>query len=106
MPITGGGTLQPTRTEGHYHMDYHRGHTTYGASSHGEHGAMADAITKLVATLPAFFPHLGRLWFVVEATVDTHLSLRITRQPVPKDTATSLSTQALMPWKALRSPPP
>ena len=33
-------------------MDHHTGHTTYGASSHGELGAMADTITRLAATLP------------------------------------------------------
>ena len=32
-PITGGATLQLTHTGGHYHMDHHTGHTTYGASS-------------------------------------------------------------------------
>ena len=31
-PITGGATLQLTHTGGHYHMDDHTGHTTYGAS--------------------------------------------------------------------------
>ena len=39
--ITGGATLQLTHDEGRYHMDHHTGHTTYGASSHGELGAMA-----------------------------------------------------------------
>ena len=31
-------------------MDHHTGHTTYGASSDGELGAMADAIAKIAAT--------------------------------------------------------
>ena len=46
-------------------MDHHTGHTTYGASSHGELGAMADAITRLAATLLAYLPHIVRVWFVV-----------------------------------------
>ena len=33
-------------------MDHHMGHTTYGASSHGELGAMADAIAEIAAHLP------------------------------------------------------
>ena len=93
--ITGGATLQLTHTGGHYHMDHHTGHTTYGASSHGELGAMSDAITEIAAHLP-----------VVDATVDTHLPLRIVRQPLHKATATSLGTKALLLWKALRSLPP
>ena len=85
-PITGGATLQLTHTGEHYHMDHHTGHTTYGASSHGELGAMADAITEVAAHLPAHSPHIVRVWFVVDATVDTHLLLRIagnhfTKQP-------------------------
>ena len=50
----------------------------------------------------------GLVWFVVDATVDTHLLLRTARQPLHKATATSLGTQALLLWKALRSlhPPP
>ena len=105
-PITGGATLQLTHTGGHYHTDHHTGHTTYGASSHGELGAMADAITEIAAHLPAHSPHIIRVWFVVVATVDTHLLLRIARQPLHKATATSLSTQALLLCKAFRSLPP
>ena len=91
---------------GHYHMDHHTGHTTYGASSHGELEAMADAITEIAAHLPAHVPHIVRVWFVVDATVNTHQLLRIARQPLHKATATSLGTQALLLWKALHSLPP
>ena len=78
-PITGGATLQLTDTGGHYHMDHHTGQNTYGSSSHGELGAMADAIAEIAAHLPAHLPHIVRVWFVVDATVDTHLLLRIAR---------------------------
>ena len=64
---------------------------------------MADAIAEIAAHLPAHLPHIVRVWFVVDATVDTHLLLRIARQPLHKATATSLGTQALLLWKALRS---
>ena len=67
---------------------------------------MADTITRVAATLPANLPHVVRVWFVVDANVDTHLLLRIARQPLHKAIATSLGTQALMLWKALRSLPP
>ena len=81
-PITGGATLQLTHTKGQYRMDHHTGHTTYGASSHGELGSMVDAVTRLAATLPANLPHIVQVWFVGDATVDTHLLLRIARQPL------------------------
>ena len=87
-------------------MDHHTGETTCGPSSNGELGAMADAIIRLAATLPAFLPHVVSVWFMVDATVDTHLLLRIARQPPHKATATRLGTQALMLCKALHSPPP
>ena len=104
-PITGGATLQLTHSGGHYHMDHHMGHTAYRASSHGKLGAMANAIAKTAAQLPAHLPHVVRVWFVVDATVDTHLLLRIARQPLHKVIPTRLSTQALLLWKALRSLP-
>ena len=87
-------------------MDRHTGHTTYGTSSHGELGAMAGPITEIATHLPAHLPHVVRVWLVVDATVDTHLLLGIARPPLRKATATSLSTQALLLWKALRSLPP
>ena len=79
---------------------------TYGASSHGELGAMADAIAEIAAHLPAHLSHVVRVWFVVDATVDTHLLLRIAGQPLYKAAATSLGTKALLLWKVLRILPP
>ena len=105
-PITGGATVQVTHNWGHYHMDQHTGHTTYGASSHEELWAMADVIAEIAAHLPAHLPHIVWVWFVVDATVDTYLLLRIARQPLHEATATSLGTQALLLWKALRTLPP
>ena len=58
--INGRATLKLTHTGGHYHMYHHSGHTTYGASSHGELGAMADAITEIAADLPAHLPNVAR----------------------------------------------
>ena len=95
-PITGGATLQLTHTGGLYHMDHHTGHTTYGASSHGELGAMTDAIAEVAAHLPAHLPHMVSVWFVVDTTVDTPLLLRIARKPPHKATAKSLGTQPLL----------
>ena len=56
-------------------MDHHMGHTTYGASSDGELGATADAIAEIATHLPVHLPQVVRVWFVVGATVDTHLLL-------------------------------
>ena len=67
---------------------------------------MADAIAEIAAHLPAHLPHVVRVWFVVDATVDTHLLLRIARQPLQEATATSHGTQALLLWKSLSSLPP
>ena len=100
-PLTGGATLQLTHTEGQYHMDHYTGHTTYGASSHGELGAITEAIAKVAAHPPALLPQAVWVWFVVDATVD--LLLGIAGQPLHKATATSLGIQALLLWKALRS---
>ena len=105
-PITGGATLQLTHTGRHYHMDHHTGHTTYGASFHGESGAMADAITKILTHPAAHLPHVVRVWFVVDAIYKTHILLRIARKPLHKTTATSLGTQELLLWKAPHSLPP
>ena len=105
-PINGGGTLQLTHTEEHYQINQHTGHTTYGASSEVDLGAIANAIAKIAAHLPALLPHVVRVWFVVDATVDTHLLLRVARQPLHKANATSLGTEALLLWKALHSLPP
>ena len=105
-PITGGTTLQLTHTEGYYHRDHHTGDTTYRASSHGAMRAIADGIAKIAAHLPALLPHVVRVWFVLDATVNKHLLLRIARQLLHKATARSLGTQALLLWKALRSLPP
>ena len=104
--ITGRATLKLAHTEGQYHTDHHTGHTTYGACSHGEFGAMADAVTRLAATLPANLPHVVRVCFGVDATVHTHLPLRMTRHPLHRATARSLGTKALILWKALCSLPP
>ena len=95
-PISGGATPQLTHTGGHYHMDHHTGYTTYRASSHGQLGARADAITKISAHLPARLTRVVWVWPVVDAAVDTHLLLHIARQPLHKATATSLGTQALL----------
>ena len=105
-PINRRATLQLTHTRGHYHIDHHTGHTTYAASSHGELQAIANTIAEIAAYLPAHLPHVVRVWFVVDATVYTHLLIRIARQPLHKAIATSLSTRALLLWKALRSLPP
>ena len=84
-------------------MDHHTGHTTYRTSSHGELGAIADAIAKMGAKLATLLPDVVLVWFPMDATVDTHLLLRIAPQPLHKATATSLGGLALLLWKALRS---
>ena len=64
---------------------------------------MADAMTRHAAKLSADLPYTVRVWFVVDATVDTDLLRCIARAPHHKATATNLSSQALMLWKALCS---
>ena len=67
-------------TSGQYHMVHRTGHTTYEASSHGELGALADTISKLAGTQPTDTFHILRVSFIVDATVDTHLLLRMARR--------------------------
>ena len=89
-PITGGGTLQLTHT-GPHHL---RGLLTWGTGGHGRRHHKTN------------LPHIVRVWCVVDATVNTHLLLRIPQQLLHKATADSLGTQALILWKALPSLPP
>ena len=58
---------------------------------------------QIASDLPALLPHVVRVWFVVDATVDTQLLLHIAQQPLNKATVTSLGIQALLLWKALHS---
>ena len=67
---------------------------------------MADTIAEIAAQLPAHLPHIVRVWFVVDATVDTHLLLRIAKQPLHKATATSSGTQALLLHESPSQPSP
>ena len=97
--------MQLTYAAGQYHMDHQSGHTTYRASSHGVLGAMAGAMTRLASTVRANMPHTIRVWFIVDATVDTHLLLSIAGQPLHKATESTLGTQALLLSKTLQRPP-
>ena len=45
---------------------------------------MADVIAEIATHLPAHLPHVVRLWFIVDATVDTHLLLRIAKTTTPQ----------------------
>ena len=105
-PITRGGHPAANPHRGTLpHGPPHRPHHLLGLLPRGARGH-GRTITEIAAHLPAHSPHILRVWFVVDATVDTHLLLRIARQPLHKATATSLGTQALLLWKALRSLPP
>ena len=81
------------------------GTTAFGASSHGELKTLAvivDAITA-ACKLRQSQPH--HMWVVIDAAVDFQIVRRLARQPLHKATDSSLGTQALNLWVALRHLP-
>ena len=71
------------------------GPPSLGASSHGELGTLADAVT---ATPPPATIRPRNIWVVVDATVDIHL----TRRLADKALESGLTTEAFGLWMAFR----
>ena len=94
-PITGAAALRFQTQGSGYTMPHHSRSTIYGASSHGEVCTLADALGPLQTTDTA-----TRVWVVVDATVDTHLVMRLCRLPLHQAIESGLTTQALKIWQA------
>ena len=102
-PAAGGATLElKIDTTGGLHQHHLTGATIFGASSHGELKTLAivvDAVNDIHQE-PRDHPH--HVWVVVDAAVDFQIVRRLARQPLHKATDSSLGTQALHLWTALR----
>ena len=96
--------LRPEET-GQLRQHHLTGTTIFGASSHGELKTLAmivDAVTA-ISKLPQSQPH--HVWVVVDAAVDFQIVRRRAKQPLHKAADSSLGTQALHMWVALRNLP-
>ena len=81
------------------------GTTIFGASWHGEVKILAiivDAVTG-ISKLPQTQPH--HVWVVMDAAVDFQIVRHLAKQLPHKATDSSLGTQALQLWVALRNLP-
>ena len=79
--------------------------TIFGASSHGELKTLAIVVDAINDTHQEPRDHAQHVWVVVDAAVDFQIVRRLARQPLHKATDSSLGTQALHLWTALRRLP-
>ena len=81
------------------------GTTIFGASPHGELKTLAFIMNAINTTHGHPQGDTHHVWVVVIAPVDYQIIARLARQPLHKATDSSLGTQALHLWAALRSLP-
>ena len=98
-PTVGCASVRITRRAHGLHVEHHNGATFFGASSHGELRTLADSVT---ATPPPATIRPRNIWVVVDATVDIHLTRRLTDLPLHRALESGLTTQALGLWMAFR----
>ena len=98
-PTVGGASVRITRHTDGLHVEHHTGATIFAASSRGKLRTLADAVTARPppATIQ---PH--NISVVVDATVDIHLTRRLTDLPLQRALESGLTTQALGLWMAFR----
>ena len=72
------------------------------ASSHGELKTLAIIVDAINDTHQQPRDHTHHVWVVVDAAVDFQIVRKLARQPLHKATDSSLGTQALQLWVALR----
>ena len=106
IPAAGGAALE-LRTDtadrlGQHHLT---GATNFGASSHGELTRLAIIVDTINGTQQQQRDHTHHVWVVVDAVVDFQIVRKLARQPLHKATDSSLGTQALHLWVALRRLP-
>ena len=89
-------------TTGRLHRHHLTGATIFGASSHGELKTLAIVVDAVNDTHQEPRDHTHHVWAVVDAAVDFQIVRRLARQPLHKATDSSLGTQALHLWTALR----
>ena len=87
---------------GQHHLT---GATIFGASSHGELKTLAIIVDAVNDAHQQPRDHAHHVWVVVDAGVDFQIVRKLARQPLHKATDSSLGTQALHFWVALRRLP-
>ena len=105
-PAAGGAALElKVDRTGQLHQHHLTGATIFGASSHGELKTLAIVVDAVNDTHQEPRDHAHHVWVVVDAAVDFQIVRRLARQPLHKATDSSLGTQALHLWTALRRLP-
>ena len=92
-------------TTGQLHQRHLAGANIFGASSHGELKTLAIVVDAVNDTHQAPRDQGHNVWVVVDAAVDFQIVRRLARQPLHMATDSSLGTQALHLWTALRRLP-
>ena len=99
-----GGQFLELRTDATGQLRQHHltGATIFGASSHGELKTLAVIVDAVIDTHQQPRDHAHHVPVVVDAGVDFQIVRKLARQPLHKATDSSLGTQALHLWAALR----
>ena len=92
-------------TTGRLHQHHLTGATIFGASSHGELKTLAIVVDAVNDTNKQPCDHTHHVRVVVDAAVDFQIVRRLARQPLHKANDSSLGTQDLHLWTALRRLP-
>ena len=102
-PAAGGAALElKTDATGRLRQHHLTGATIFGASSDGELKTLAIIVDAFNGTHQEPRDHTHHVWVVVDAAVDFQIIRKLARQPLYKATDSSLGTQALHLWTALR----
>ena len=105
-PVAWGAALGlRTDTVGRLRQHHLTRATTCGASSHREPKWLAIILDASNDTHQQPRDHAHHVWVVVESAVDLQIVRKLARQPLHKATDSSVGTQALHLWVALRHLP-
>ena len=94
-----------TNAAGRLHQHGLTGATIFRASSHGELSVLATIVDAVNDAHQQPRDHAHHVWVVVDAAVDFQIVRKLAGQPLHKPTDSSLGTQALHLWAALRCLP-
>ena len=105
-PAAGGAALElRTDAAGGLHQHHLTEATILGASSHGELQTLAIIMDAVNDAHQQPLDHAHHVWVVVDAAVHLQIIRKLACQPLHKATNSSLGTQALHLWTALRRLP-
>ena len=105
-PAAGVAALElMTDATGRLRQHHLTGATIFGASSHGELKTLAVIVDAVNDSHQQPRDHAHHVSVVVDAAVDFQIGRKLARQPLHKATDSSLGTQALHLWAALRRLP-